>query len=77
MVKAHRAGLTVEFEDIAQLNISAVAFAQGRGAGLPVCGAVGRGIDNCDIDVAGERVNLVHRLICPDAGTGAEQQSKV
>ena len=77
VMETHRAGLPVEFENIAQLNISAVAFAQGRSACLPVGGAVGRSIDNCDVDVAGERVNLVHRLICPDAGTGAEQQSKV
>ena len=78
VVKAHRAGVAVELEDLADGNVSAISFAGRRdaffvGIGSDVCRCVG----DSPVDVAGNGIQLIYRFVCRSFRTGGQQQGEV
>ena len=78
VVQAHRAGLLVELEDLAELHVHAVALAGGGDAlRVSVGGHVGRGVDDGEIDMARDVVQRVDACVGRGLRAGGEQERQV
>ena len=77
VVKAHRAGLLVKLENVADLHVNSITLPGGGSAGLSVGGDIGGSVDNGPVDMAGYVIQLVNRFVCPGLGTCGKQQRKV
>ena len=77
VMQAHGAGLLVELKASAQLDVGAIPLLCGRSAQLTVGCHIGRRICNGPVDVAGNGVQLVDRLVGRCLRAGGKQNGQM
>ena len=77
VMQTHGASLLVELEAGAQFNVRTITLLCGRCAQFPVGSHIGRRIGNGPVDVAGNGIQFVNRLVGGSLGTGGKQDSQV